>query len=187
MDSRLAGRPLNLGQYPVTHLRYKLHKYGAPQLKPMKTAFVSLILICGITAAHADLTMELNLTAPKMNIVVKIKGDKIRYDFLPDGGYGNMSRIVDVKMGDDFILDHVPKRIVNHPFIPSDYTNAIAKTKWPELQDTDKTEIMNGYEAEIYKWTNADGIGRDIVGGKKLSKLQQNKKRSYQIRLGQVG
>jgi len=58
---------------------------------------IFVILFFTTIAAHADLVMELNLFSPKLKAVVKIKGDKIRYDILPEDGYGNTSRIADLK------------------------------------------------------------------------------------------
>lgn len=101
--------------------------------------------------------MELNFGSPKIKLVVKVKEDKIRYDFLLDSGYGNISRIVDPKTGDGFILDHVPKRITA-PSALFGQTNAVTKSGWLQFQDTGITEMLNDYEAEIYKGTNSDGM-----------------------------
>jgi hypothetical protein len=115
------------------------------------------MFFCSVGALQADLIMELNFTSTKIKLVVKIKEDKIRYDFLFDSGYGNISRIIDPKTGGDFILESVPKRI-SDPSALFGQTNAVAKTEWLKFQDADKTEMLDGYEAEIYQATNSDGV-----------------------------
>jgi hypothetical protein len=137
--------------------RNKLCAPSHHPIKSMKKIFFLLIFFSGVGALQADLIMELNFISPKLKLVVKIKEDKIRYDLLPDGGYGNTSRIVNPKTGDDFILEHVNKRITPSSATFSQ-TNAAAKTEWLKFLDINKTEIFHGFEAEIYKATNSDGM-----------------------------
>ena len=126
-------------------------------IKSMKTILFFLMFFSGVGALQADLIMELNFTSTKIKLVVKIKEDKIRYDLLLDSGYGNISRIMNPKTGDDFILEYVPKRI-SDPSAIFVQTNDVTKVGWPKFQDTGKTEMLNGYEAEIYQATNSDGM-----------------------------
>jgi hypothetical protein len=117
----------------------------------MKQILFCLVLVFTVAAAKADLVMELNFGSPKLKVIANIKDDKIRYDILPDGGYGKTSRIADLKTGDDFNLDYPPKRIIRNQ------TNATAQIAWPNFQDTGKAENISGYEAEIYNATNSNG------------------------------
>lgn len=123
-----------------------------------KSLFILLLGLLGTIAVRADLVMELNLGGSKLKVVVKIKEEKIRYDILPEGGYGNTSRIADLKTGDDFNLDYPPRRIIKNSPVAPNQTNTVAKTVWPNFQDTGKTETVNGYEAEVYNGTNSDGM-----------------------------
>ena len=139
----------------------------------MNQILVLLVLGFTIVAAKADLVMEINFGGPKLKFIVKIKEDKIRYDISTDG-YVSSSRIADLKTGDDFNLDPMPKRIIKNPSILSYQTNTAAKPKWPIFQDTGKTETVNGYEAEIYIGTNANGaletlwVAKDFPNFKKI-------------------
>src|SRR5882724_10565856 len=134
-----------------------MHKICQLFNKSMKTFLIFLTLCFSIPVARADLVMTLNFSSLKWKLIVKIKEDKVRCDIFPDGGYGYMSRIVDLKTGENFILDNVSKRIENQPKLSED-TNVAAKAEGPKFQDTGKAEILNGYEAEIYNGTNCDGI-----------------------------
>jgi hypothetical protein len=119
----------------------------------MKTILIFLTFIFSIATTRADLVMELNFTSPKIKLVVKIKGDKIRYDvFINQNAVWSL--ITDLKAEESFRLDHMSKGIVKNPPIAPDYTNIIAKAQWPKLQAIDKTEILNGFETKVYKWTN---------------------------------
>lgn len=124
----------------------------------MKKFLIFLALVFAVFGVRADLVMELNFAGPKIKVIVKIKEDKIRYDILPDGGYGNTSRIADLKTGDDFNLDYPAKRIIKNSSTLPNQTNAAAKIVWPNFQDTGKAEDVNGYKAEIYNGTNSDGL-----------------------------
>ena len=115
---------------------------------------LSLCLFFSTLVSQADLVMEINTTIWKMKLVVKIKGDKVRLDAVPDGGYGSTTRITDSKTGEDIVLDHVPKRIENGlAFLSQSNTAA----EWPKLNNTGKTGILDGYETDIYNWTNSFG------------------------------
>src|SRR5882757_525967 len=122
----------------------------------MKQMLILLGLVFTAVTVRADLVIELNFGGPKLKFIVKIKEDKIRYDISTDGHISS-SRIADLKTGDDFNLDPMPKRIIKNPSILSYQTNAVAKPHWPIFRDTGKTETVNGYEAEIYNGTNANG------------------------------
>lgn len=140
----------------------------------MKTILIFLTCFLSVGALRADLILELDFASPKIKLVVKIKEDKIRYDILPDNGYGNISRIVDLKAGDDFILDHVPKRIAN-PSVFFGQTNAITKAEWPKFEDTGEIEMLNGYEAQIYKWTNSEARTETLWVAKNYPNFEQIK------------
>ncbi|MGH7990238.1 MAG: DUF4412 domain-containing protein [Limisphaerales bacterium] len=121
----------------------------------MKIILIILTLIYGIAVVRADLVMELSW-GPALKLAVKVKGDKIRYDFFFNG-YGGSSLIADLKTGDSFNLEQMQKSIIRRPSIVE--TNVVSlKKEWPRFQDTDKTEKLNGYEAEIYKRTSSNMV-----------------------------
>jgi hypothetical protein len=163
--------------------------------KLVKIICIFLTLVFSIAAARADLVMELNYTSPKIKLVVKIKEDKICYDtFINENEVWSL--IVDLKTDDRFRLDRMSKGIVKNPSILHDDTNAIAKAEWPKFQDTGKTETLNGYEAEIYKWTNFDGLPETLWVAKNypnfgkikndLSKLDIGKLNNIKIGMPQL-
>ena len=92
-----------------------------------------------------------------LKIVTKVKGDKIWWDGYINGNKGG-SLFVDLKTGDYFNIQDWSKKIIKNSSIPTNYNNDFAKIASPEFQDTGKTEMLNGYETEIYKWTNFDGV-----------------------------
>jgi hypothetical protein len=138
----------------------------------MKTILIFLTLCFSIAVARADLVMELNFDSMKLKLIVKIKRDKVRYYI---GGYGYMSRIVDLKTGENLLLDDMSKRITNPPPLFGD-TNAIAKIAWPKFEDTGKVEMLSGYETEIYKWTNSDDTTETLWMAKDYPNFEQIKK-----------
>jgi hypothetical protein len=128
----------------------------------MKQTFIFLALVFTIVVARADLVMEFSFPFPILkgntaNTIVKIKGDKIRQDsFL--NGQKIFSRIADLKTGDNFILKDSKWITTNSLILPNQTNAAVEKAKWSKIQDTGKTEKVNGYEAKIYILTNLDNV-----------------------------
>ena len=123
----------------------------------MKRIFALLTLVCTVATARADLVMELSSPSPfgKCDTIIKIKGDKIRQDsFL--NGQKVLSRIINLKTGDDFTVGDSKQITTNSPFLVIQTNSAVVQAKWPKIQDAGKTEKVNGYEAKIYTWTNSD-------------------------------
>jgi hypothetical protein len=153
--------------------------------KFVKTICIFLALVFSIAVAQADLVMELNFTSSKIKTAVKVKGDKVCYDTFINGN-NIWSLIIDLKTDDYFRLDHMQKGIVKNLPIPPDYTNAIAKATWPKLQDTGKSEILNGYEAEIYNWTNSNGVTETLWVAKNYLNYEQIKNDLAKLDLGKL-
>jgi hypothetical protein len=130
----------------------------------MKRIFILPALVFTIVAARADLVIEQSVVGPQStrNGIIKIKGDKIRADMV-DGTLSDRSQIIDLNTGDEFTLLHNKKEVVKTSLMKfrqtSYYSNAIAaNTKLPKPLNTGKTEKVNGYDTEIYTWTNSRGM-----------------------------
>jgi Domain of unknown function (DUF4412) len=140
--------------------------------KIMKNIYIILAFIFSVTVANANLVMEFYWGGSMMKIVAKVKGDKILLD-----GYVNESKaaslIEDLKTTNYFKLDHWSKKIIKNPN-PLD-SNALAPTASPKFQDTGKTEMLDGYEAEIYKWTNSDGVTETLWVAKNFPNFEEMK------------
>jgi hypothetical protein len=150
----------------------------------MKTICIFFALAFSIAVAQADLVMELNFTSQKIKMVVKVKGDKVCYDTFINGN--KIWSFIIVKTDDYFRLDHMQKGIVKNLSISPDYTNTIAKATWPKLQDTGKSEMLNGYEAEIYNWTNSNGVTETLWVAKNYPNFEQIKNDLAKLDLGKL-
>ncbi len=123
----------------------------------MKFVFFVLTVFSSIVAAHADLVMQHQsiFLGETNTITTKIHGAKIR----DDGGGRDISIIRDASTGDMTMLMHQSKTFTKYSgarakeLIESGGTNAA-----PKLVDTGKSENVAGYDAEIYRWSDADGM-----------------------------
>jgi hypothetical protein len=149
----------------------------------MKIILITLGLILGIAVVQAGLVMEFNW-GPALKLIIKVKEDKIRYDIFFNG-YGGSSIIIDLKSGDSFNLESMQKRITNLSFLFDD-TNAAAKGEWPKFQDTGKTEMLNGYEAKIFKWTNADNMTETLWVANDYPNFKEIKDDLSKINIGKL-
>jgi hypothetical protein len=113
-----------------------------------------------LVAARADLVMQnQNIIFGETNtLTTKIHGDKIRDDSTGDE---DLPIIKDASTGDMFILMPQKKEF-------SKYSGAKQK-EWiknrkkqsstqPKLLDTGKSENVGGYDAEIYSWSDNNGM-----------------------------
>jgi hypothetical protein len=140
----------------------------------MKTACIFLTLIFSTAITYADLVMELNWGSPMIKATTKLKGNKILFDIYFNEDKGG-SLIADLKTGERFNIQYWSKKIIKTPSILPDYTNAFTKTASPKFQDTGKAEILNGYEAEIYKWTNSDDVTETLWVAKNYPNFKEMK------------
>src|ERR1700744_2114979 len=108
-----AASPTERSTWSIFHLQLVLQTMPKIYLlfsKYMKTIFILLALAFSIVAAQADLIMELSFDRMNLELIVKIKGEKARCDFCLDSKYEYMSRIVNLKTGENFNSDHSLKR-----------------------------------------------------------------------------
>jgi Domain of unknown function (DUF4412) len=129
--------------------------------KSMKRIHILLGLGLTVVVAHADLIIETREVTPQMTKdgVLRIKGAKIRADVVGD----DKSLIIDSNTGDELTLSHERKEALRTSLLKfrqtARYTNAIAaKARLPKPRSTGKTEKVNGYDTEIYAWTNSYGM-----------------------------
>lgn len=119
----------------------------------MKALALSLITLAAFSlTARADFTLiqKVEGKGQSHDIVLKIKGDKIRLEATPQ-----MTMIVDGRTGDTITLMNVQKKIVR---ISGDKAKAVAEMaakyggtmEKPKLVETEKTVTINGYEAKEY-------------------------------------
>jgi hypothetical protein len=115
-------------------------------------AFSLIILAALLLTARADFTIiqKVEGKGQSHDIVLKIRGDKIRLEATPQ-----ITMIVDGRTGDTITLMNVQKKIVR---ISGDKAKAVAEmaakysgtTEKPKLVETEKTVTINGYEAKEY-------------------------------------
>ena len=119
----------------------------------MKAFALSLVILAALLlTARADFTIiqKVEGKGQSHDIVLKIKGDKIRLEATPQ-----MTMIVAGRSGDTITLMNVQKKIVR---ISGDKAKAVAEmatkysgtTEKPKLVETEKTMTINGYEAREY-------------------------------------
>jgi hypothetical protein len=151
------------------------------KLNKLLCALILLALVFIITTAQADLVMEQNVIGPEStnDAVIKIKGDKIRAD---SAERGDSSMMIDLNTGDEFTLLHKQKEVVKTSTSSMQfrktayYAKAVAaNAKLPKPQDTGKTEIVNGYDAEIYTWTNSRGMTETLWVAKNFPNFEKIK------------
>jgi hypothetical protein len=120
----------------------------------MKASVLSLVLLVGFgLSARADFTIvqKVEGKGPANEVVMKLKGDKVRMEATPQ-----MTMIVDGKTGDTITLMNAQKKFLR---ISGDKAKAIAEltakyggttAEKPKIVSTGKKMTINGYEAEEY-------------------------------------
>jgi hypothetical protein len=120
----------------------------------MKATALSLALVAGLSLpVRADFTIvqKVEGKGAANDMVMKIKGDKVRVEVTP-----KMTMIVDGKTGDTITLMNAQKKFLR---ISGDKAKAIAElankyggttAEKPKLIATGKKTTINGYEAEEY-------------------------------------
>lgn len=126
------------------------------------------------------------------DVTTKIKGNKIRTDHTGDSA-GDRSSIIDLKTFEATILEHQKKEAVkkNAEQLKHWATNmTTVAVEPPKLRDTGKSEKLMGYDAEIYTWTNADGMAGAWWVAKKFpdfSKIKKDLAKLDELRADEVG
>lgn len=137
----------------------------------MKFIVISLTVVFTIITARADLVMQTRVivatTVGKQtnNVTTKIHGDKIRTD---SNSTRDISIIKDVNTGDMTMLMQQKKIFTKYPGAKekenlenkkkqSDNINT-ADIAQPKPLDTGKSEKIAGYDAQIYSWSDTDGM-----------------------------
>ncbi|HEY5296876.1 MAG TPA: DUF4412 domain-containing protein [Verrucomicrobiae bacterium] len=149
----------------------------------MKRTLAFLILVSTVAAARADFVIQQKMESAMQNgaMTMKIKGDKIRVD-MAIGKMGDMSTIMDLGTGEATTLMHQQKMAMKISAAQMQQMMAQMKSRMnnggtnaapPKLQDTGKTETINGYSAEIYNWTNS---GSNVGGTIWVAKSYPNYK-----------
>jgi hypothetical protein len=137
-----------------------LHNSGKTSSN-MKRALVCSVFILSILATRADVVIQQRVESTTQNgdMSTKIKGDKIRVD-IAKGPAGSVSKIMDLSTGVTITLRHEQKIIQE---VSADQMkksielmdNGAGSTGTPPiLQDTGKSETVEGYDSEVYSWTN---------------------------------
>ena len=130
----------------------------------MKQIIVSIVLATGMLSARADFVIQQKVTSVEQNgiITMKYHGDRIRTD-MPTERVGDVSIIRDLQTGNTITLLHQQKMARQESGaenrrrlerLNSELTNSTP----PKLVDTGKAEKVGDYDAEIYFWTNSNGV-----------------------------
>jgi hypothetical protein len=123
----------------------------------MKNILPLYLILFSITIAHADLNVEMGFIKPNstnilLGVMDRIKGNKCREDMFYNGIIG--IKILNLDTCEAFNLmpnKNMPmKTLLNQSVL----TNAIPIDA---IKDTGKTEMVNGYDAKIYTYTNSTG------------------------------
>lgn len=154
---------------------------------------VALSLILATFCARADLVIEENVESggQTQDMIVKIKGDKIRTDM----NSGQVSTITDTSTGDIITIMHAQKsymkmdskkmkELMEKARAMQSGTNSPAPNQEkPKVVDTGKKEKINGYDTEIYTaetptmkfkyWVAKDFPNADSVQ-QQMKKMQAN-------------
>jgi hypothetical protein len=124
----------------------------------MKYILLLYYLFLSIAIAHADLTVKIGLMGQNptnllIGVVDRIKDNKCREDMFFEGGKIG-GEILNLDTGEAFNLmpaKNMPMRTILNQSV---LTNAIAVDA---IKDTGKTEMVDGYDAKIYSYTNSIG------------------------------
>lgn len=149
----------------------------------MKRTTAILALFCLAVTARADLfiTQEVKSTLMNGEVVIKIKGDKVRLD-VALGPAGAMSMIRDTATGDLTTLIHAQKMAMKVSGAQMPKLQASA-AKLPIPQPTGRTEKVGAYNAEIYTCsvngaTQTFWVAKDFPNYAKLKTLMKKLKDS---------
>jgi hypothetical protein len=122
----------------------------------MKYIFSLYYLLLSIAIARADLTIAIgyspqNSTNLLIGVMDRVNGNKIRQDIFFRGTIGIKILNLDTRELFNLMPDkNVPmKTLLNQSVL----TNAIVIDA---IKDTGKTEMVNGYDAKIYSYTNSN-------------------------------
>jgi len=155
----------------------------------MKKILLPVLGALSLLAAHADMTItqemhqDTTLMAPgsDLTVTMKIKGDKVRMDGMPQ-----MSTIVDLKSGDVTSLMHSQKVVMK---IPGSTIKSIqemqtarsgAASAADPLKATGRKETINGYECEEYE-TDVGGAKVDLWLTKNLPAAERAMAQAAQL------
>jgi hypothetical protein len=125
---------------------------------------VFFILFFGILAARADVVIQQKVVSKTHNgdLTIKIKGNKIRVD-VDNGPSGNTSKIWDLDSDLVITLTHKEKTMKKLSFAEmNDLAEQIklnqhikSTDEVPTFEDSGKSEVVSGFNTEIYTWTNS--------------------------------
>jgi Domain of unknown function (DUF4412) len=145
----------------------------------MKRIHILLGLALTVVVAHADLIIETSVVNPQSSnyFILKMKGGKVRAEEVG----GDRITIYDLNTVDELTLFHKTREAVKTPLLKfrqtARFTNAIAvNAKLPKPQYTGKTEKVNGYDTEIYTWTNSRGESVTLWVARNFPNLAKIKK-----------
>ena len=138
----------------------------------MKQVFIISGLAFSLAVARADLVLQQNIQGAMMNgtVTTQIKGNQVRVD-MPSTPQGPVSTIMDLSSGDQVMLAHqqrvamkVPGATVRQMVENMRKARANAGTNAPNPQftDTGKTEKVGDYTAEVYTWSNSNGMHQTV-------------------------
>jgi peroxiredoxin len=134
----------------------------------MKRMFTFLFLAFNLVAARADFIIKQKVESAMQNgdMTMQIKGDKIRVD-VSAAPVGDMSTIMDLSTGDSVVLMHKQKIAMKVSGAQMKQMMEAMKNQQGDSaatkpQDTGKTEKVGDYDAEIYTWSNANGVSATI-------------------------
>ena len=151
----------------------------------MKRTLVFSILVFTLGSVRADFVIQQKIESALQNgdMIMKIKGDKIRVD-MAAGPAGSMSTIVDLNGGDAITLMHSQKLAMKVSAAQmkqmldqtkSRLNGGATNAEAPALHATGKSEMVGGYDAEIYTWTNNGDLGGKIWVAKNYPDFAQLK------------
>jgi hypothetical protein len=131
----------------------------------VKRLLILIAMMLTAAGARADLVMheqaDFGGSSNLISITIKIHGDKIRQDLygMPTG---DMSLIKDADTGDSIVLMHQQKLFTRPAIKTADAQSPDAALSKP--LDTGKSDILGGYEAEIYAWAADRKLWNDTNG-----------------------
>jgi hypothetical protein len=156
----------------------------------MKYIFSLCLIVFSLTIAHAGLIVKIgfisqNSTNPLMGVVDRIKDNRCREDMFFSGGKIGVE-ILNLDTCEVFNLMPNKNMLAKAHLNQSVLTNAIVTDV---IKDTGKREVVNGYDAKIYTYTNSvagytlwvakyfpnfETIKADLVKRDRLGEVTQN-------------
>lgn len=150
----------------------------------MKTLLLSAVTLALAATAHADLTITQQLKqdiagkATETTLTMKMKGDKMRMDGIPQ-----MSNIVDLKSGDVTSLLHQQKAVATIPGATVKSMNDERTAKNPAMEPpkaTGKKETIGGFACEEYE-ASLGGAKIQLWLTKELPEVEKKMKELSQL------